>query len=373
MLGSILLFVAPAAYQGLALYAAVRQALRVLRGRFPDQSPESAGVSVLKPLRGLDPNTREAFVSQAEQAFQPFEILFAAQSETDPATFEVRQLQARFPDHEIHLYSDLPETRNGKVGALIELGRHARYPIWIVNDSDILVTPQYLATVTAPLLDPEVGVVTCLYRARAHTLAAAWEALGIATDFMPSTLVAQAIGVREFGLGSTLAFRADDLEAIGGFATLADFIADDYQLAKRIVGLGKRVVLSTMVVETSLGDATWSGIWGHQLRWARTIRASKGAAYSGVFLTQAGVWMFLLFASRRWRLGTILGLLRVATAYVTARFVLADRFSQRLCWLAPLWDVYAFAIWVCAHLGRAVTWRGKPLRIDAHGRILDQA
>ncbi len=124
--------------------------------------------------------------------------------------------------------------------------------------------------------------MTCPYRARAHTLAAAWESLGIAVDFMPSALVAPLVGVREFGLGSTLAFRAADLERAGGFAAIAEYLADDYQLAKRITALGKRAVLSTYTVETSLGEATWSGIWQHQLRWARTIRLSKGGGYAGL-------------------------------------------------------------------------------------------
>ena len=124
----------------------------------------------------------------------------------------------------------------------MELSAHARFPLRVVNDSDIKVGPDYLATVTVPLADPAIGLVTCPYRVKPHNLASAWEALGITTDFMPSALVAQTLGVREFGFGSTLAYRAADLEAVGGFAAIADFIADDYQLAKRITSLGKRTV-----------------------------------------------------------------------------------------------------------------------------------
>ncbi len=107
---------------------------------------------------------------------------------------------------------------------------------------------------------------------------------------MPSTLVAQLLGVREFGFGSTLAFRADDLAAAGGFAAIADYLADDYQLANQISKLGRRALLSTYTVETSLGESTWAGVWNHQLRWARTIRASKGAGYAGLPITHAGLW-----------------------------------------------------------------------------------
>ena len=367
MLGSLLLFLPPAAYQILAVFAA----LRYLRNKQSSaEGVPAAGISVLKPLRGLDPNTREAFVSQVTQVAVPFEVLFGVREADDPAVAEVRRLQAEYPNAKIQLHIGGPQTLNGKVGVLMELARHARYPIWVVNDSDILVTSDYLKTVTYPLSDPEIGVVTCLYRAEAHTLPAAWESLGISTDFMPSTMVAQLIGVREFGLGSTLAFRAADLTSVGGFAALADYLADDYHLSKRITALGKRTVLSQLVVETSLGDATWSGIWNHQLRWARTIRASKGLAYSGVFLTHAGVWMLLLLAARSYPTAAVLYIVRVLSAFISARFVLQDAPAQRLCWLAPVWDLYAFTIWVAAHLGRTVAWRGRSLRIDRDGRIL---
>src|SRR5262249_47054909 len=145
-------------------------------------------VSVLKPLHGLDPNTRAAFISQIRQNHPQFEILFGVRDEDDPAADEVRRLQQENPTAAIRLICGAEPAANGKVGVLMNLAHHARYPIWVINDSDIKVTPEYLQQVTRPLSDESIGVVTCLYRAMAHTRAAAWEALGIATDFMPSTL-----------------------------------------------------------------------------------------------------------------------------------------------------------------------------------------
>src|SRR5581483_11695103 len=200
------------------------------------------GVSVLKPLRGTDPNTYEAFVSQVQQNYPHFRILFGVQDEKDPAVVEVRRLQQQFPDASVRLIIGGESAPNGKVGVLMNLARYAGSGILVVNDSDIKVTPDYLTQVIAPLADSSIGIVTCPYRAQARTAAACWEALGIATDFMPSALVAPLVGVREFGLGSTLAFRAADLEQAGGFAVIADFLADDYQLAKRITSLGKRAL-----------------------------------------------------------------------------------------------------------------------------------
>jgi ceramide glucosyltransferase len=363
-----IVFLPPVAYQALAIVAGVRQ-LAKRRAFRPNKKDFQPGVSVLKPLRGIDPNTYSAFVSQVQQSYPKFEVLFGARDENDPALLEVRRVQQQFPDAPIRLIIGGEATPNGKVGVLMHLARHARYDVWVINDSDIKVTPEYLSQIVAPLADPSIGVVTCPYRARAHTLAAAWESLGIATDFMPSTLVAQLVGVREFGFGSTLAFRAADLERGGGFAGLADFLADDYQIAKRISSLGKRALLSTYIVETSLGDATWSGIWQHQLRWARTIRLSKGGGYAGLPITHAGVWALVAFASGAWPPAVALVLLRCASALLTGGFVLRSSLAATFSWLAPVWDLYAFGIWLASYAGRTVRWRDRTLCVGLDGRI----
>ena len=227
--------------------------------------------------------------------------------EDDPAAAEVRRLIRNFPDAPVHLIVGAANTPNGKAGILIELARHARYPIWVVNDSDIKVGPAYLRSVTGPFNDqPKIGLVTCLYRARADSLAAGLGSAGNRDGFHAQCAGCSASGVREFGLGSTLAFRAADLERVGGFAVVADYLADDYQLAKRIISIGKSVLLSTYVVETSVNEASWRGVWQHQLRWARTIRLSKGNGYAGLPITHAGVWMLIALVCGAWVPATFL-------------------------------------------------------------------
>ena len=361
-----LVFIPAFAYQVLAVLSAVRH--RTKRAHPPE--PIQPGVSVLKPVRGLDPNTSEAFLSQVLQDYPSFEVLFGVHNEADPAVPEIRRLQERFPGIAIHLVISTTAASNGKVGVLIDLARHAKHPIWVVNDSDILVTPAYLSAVVAPLASPNVGVVTCLYRASAHSQATIWEALGIATDFMPSALVAQQLGVREFGFGSTLAFRASDLATAGSFEAFADYLADDYQLAKRITSLGKRALLSSFIVETSLGEGTWAGVWNHQLRWARTIRACKGKGYLGLPITHAGLWAALALATGAWIPALALTVARITSAFTTAHFVLEARQVSLLAWLAPLWDLYAFGVWLASYARNRVRWRNKVLTINRQGKIL---
>lgn len=314
----------------------------------------------------------EALLSHAALDYPVYEILFGVADPSDLAIPHVLRLKKQFPAAQIQLLIGHEAAPNGKVGVLSYLAKHARYPVWVVNDSDIRVTPTYLTRVIEPLHDPRIGVVTCLYRARAHTGPAIWESLGISTDFMPSTLVAQLIGVREFGLGSTLAFRAADLERAGGFTAIGDYLADDYQLAKHITGQGKRALLSTYTVETSIGEPSWLGGWQHQLRWGRTIRASKGGGYAGLPLTHAGLWILLAFAAGAPGVAFALFALRLLSAVLGGCAVLGSRSMAILFWLAPLWDVYSFAVWIASYGGREVRWRDRVLQIDREGRIVAQ-
>ncbi|MGA8597743.1 MAG: glycosyltransferase, partial [Bryobacteraceae bacterium] len=224
MIGLSLVFIVPLAYQLLAIAAAVRQARR--KETAPGFEPP---ISILKPVHGLDPDMLPALISQAAQDYPEFEILFGASDPDDPAIPVIEQLRDAFPKLRVELFIGAKPAQNAKVGVLANLAEHARHPVWVVSDSDIRVTPEYLRRVSAPLQDSEVGVVTCLYRPLPYSAASSWEAFGIAIDFMPSTLVAPLVGVREFGLGSTLCFRATDLASAGGFPALADYIADDYQ------------------------------------------------------------------------------------------------------------------------------------------------
>jgi ceramide glucosyltransferase len=263
MIAAILTTVAAIAfaYQLAALAAIHRHKLQpVFRRRF------APPISILKPVYGLDDAFEEAIASHAEQDYEAYEILFGVHSLEDAAVPVIRALIGTHPERAIRLLVCETQAPNAKVGVLIDLAREAQYPVLLVNDSDITVPRDYLRQVAAPLADPHTGLVTCLYRATATSAAGRWEALGIATDFMPSTLVAPLVGVKEFGLGSTLCFRREDLDAIGGFETVADYIADDYQLARRITATGKRAFLSHIVVETHLSDPGWRAVWRHQVR-----------------------------------------------------------------------------------------------------------
>lgn len=326
-------------------------------------------VSILKPVHGKDPHFYEAIRSHAMQSYKDYEILFGFADANDPAVAEIERLKLEFPRRQIEILQVSSDTPNEKVGVLAALAKRARYDVLLVNDSDIVVEPGYLEDVTAPLSDPAVGLVTCLYRARSDSAAAGCEALGIATEFAPSVIVARLLGQAEFALGSTMVFRAETLRRIGGFEAIGKYLADDYQLGKHIRALGLRIEFARVVVETSLGAGSWREVWLHQLRWSRTIRVSRPAGYIGFGVTQATVWALVAFAAGQWWAGAAALLLRLIAGVMTGAGILGDARVKPNLWLIPVRDIFGFAVWVCGLFGRHVEWRGKHLELRADGSI----
>jgi ceramide glucosyltransferase len=328
-------------------------------------------VSILKPLKGNDPEMYENLRSHCQLQYPEYEIVFGVSDIEDPALVSVERLRKEFPQRAIR-WVLCPKTlgANLKVSNLAQMVPQASYECLLVNDSDIRVPSDYLQMVINPLTDPEIGLVTCLYRGRARsTLGSRLEALGISTDFAAGVLTARALegGIR-FGLGSTLAFRRRELCAIGGFEALADYLADDYELGSRIAQLGLKVKLSEVIVDTCLPPYSLSEFFLHQLRWSRAIRDSRPAGYWGLVLTFGLPWALLAVlvskgAGWAWVLLGATGLARLLTALVVGRGVLEDRQTTRWMLLIPLRDLLAVPIWIASLAGNRVTWRGMRFRL----------
>jgi ceramide glucosyltransferase len=241
----------------------------------------------------------------------------------------------------------------------------------IVNDSDIRVAPDYVRRVTAPLGDDRVGMVTCLYRGvAAATLCSRLESLGISTDFCAGVLVARQVegGIR-FGLGSTLAFRRSDLKKTGGFISIVNHLADDYELGKSIAQLGLRVELSDVMVETNLPAYGMREFFAHQVRWARGVRDARSGGYLGLAFTFGIFWALMAVIASggsgwSWvAFGSVL-LCRLVAALIVGWVVLRDRQVFKFAWLIPLRDLIAVALWVASLAGHTVTWRGERFLLE---------
>jgi ceramide glucosyltransferase len=355
--------------------ASAQAYLRFQHRRMPAFTP---GVSILKSLKGLDPGMLDAFRSHCRQKYVgEIELLFGVASLDDPAVGAVEQLKQEYPEMPIRLV-ECPERlgANGKVSTLAQMAEHARHDYLLINDSDITVSPHYVAGVMARFAPAaarkdgkpqrQVGLVTALYRGKAHgTLASRFEALGISTDFMAGVLVSRLLeGGLRYGLGSTLAVSREALEKSGGLLALVDHLADDYELGTRVDRAGYRVALSAEVVETAIPPYDWRGFFDHQLRWMRTVRDARPGGYAGLVMTHGLCWAilnFLVSGMSPLSLG-LLGLsyfLRLSQAVMIGTAVLGDQQVLASLWLVPLRDVVAMGLWVAGLGGDTIVWRGE--------------
>jgi ceramide glucosyltransferase len=376
-----LLAFAGCGYYLLVLWSA-RSFVRSTREALPEFHPP---VSILKPVKGLDPEMYESFSSHCKQDYSgDYEIIFAARSGGDPAVEAIERLQRQFPERAIRLII-CPEVlgTNGKVSSLVQALPHARFDHILISDSDIWVSPRYLRRIMAGFgaakAGKTVGMVTALYRGRAYrTIPSRMEALGIATDFAPNVLTARMLegGIR-FGLGSTLAVSRTALDAAGGLLPLADYVADDYQLGARIAAQEFEVVLSREVVETSVPPYTLGEFLAHQLRWARTVRDARPGGYFGMVFSYALAWAILnMIASgaslESLALLSIAVAARVSVALLVGGELLGDRQILRNLWLLPLRDLISLGVWAWCYAAMTVQWRGQSFTVKG-GKMFVEA
>lgn len=371
------------AVAGMGYFLAALMAARVfLFQRRAALPPFAPGVSILKSLKGLDPGMMDAFRSHCRQDYEgEYELLFGISSMDDPAAAAVADLQSEFPEQSIRMI-ECPRRlgTNGKVSTLMQLVPHARHEFLLINDSDITVSPRYLAGVMAVHAPGKqnVGLVTALYRGRAHgTLPSRLEALGIATDFQPSVLLARWLeGGLRYGLGSTLAVSREALDSIGGLAAVVDHLADDYELGERIYNAGYKIGLTREVVETSVPPYTWRGFFDHQLRWYRTVRDARSWGYAGLVFTYGLGWGLLnvvasgLSPLSLWLLALSF-FLRISLAMTVGAGVLGDHQVLPGLWLLPLRDVLSLGLWAAGFAGNTIVWRGE--RFAVKGGRLEKA
>lgn len=341
--------------------------------RTPDSFPP---VTILKPVCGLEKDLAQNLKSACTQDYPRFQVVCSVQSSSDSALPLLRQIERDFPDRMTVVIDHRDPGPNRKVGNLAGALAQARYDIVVISDSDIRVRPDYLKRITGPLSDPQVGYVCTLYRAVA---AERWyeklEALTLNADFVPGVVFAYMTRSSPFCLGASVAFRKSDLAATGGIEALAGYLAEDYELGRRISALKKRMVLIPESVETTIDLKSVREWWKHQVTWDQKTRAARPYGFAATILTRA-VPFAAVFTVLRGADGTglvVLGaalLVRALTAVLIIRWGLGDRESMiSKAFLLPVRDIAALASWAAALLKKRVAWRDRVFELAPGGRL----
>lgn len=360
----------------------VAAAVRRFRRRAASAGPNGflPPVSVLKPVHGDEPDLEQNLASFFEQDYPEFEILFCARWSDDAGLETARRVATRFPQVKARmLVCGDPPWPNARTFSLEIMRRAASYSILVASDSDVRVGRDYLASVVAPLRDPNVGMVTCLYQGvTRHGLWAELEAMGMSVEMTSGVLVADMLEGMKFALGPTMVMRQSTVEKIGGFEQVAHYYADDFVLGNWTARAGETVVLSSYIVEHHVLNASFKKSMAHQQGWATSTRFSRPAGHLGEVLTYSVPFGLLslaaLGAADYWALGLAMLALtvldRVLLCLLVAGCVVRDRCAVRKAWLYPLRDFMGFCFWVRSYFGsRQLRYRGTPYELLPEGRL----
>lgn len=362
-----------AGYSSVALTAVL--AWRRFASRLPQMPAVHTPVTVLKPLCGEEPGLYEHLRSFCRQLHPQYQIVFGTLDAADPALAVVERLLQEFPDLTIDtVVNPQRHGHNNKTSNLINMLAKALHPVLLIADSDTRVRPDYLATVTAPLADDRVGLVTCL----SHDIPTAGlcSRLGAMYSndwYFPSVMLAWLFGHEGYASGQTLCLRRTTLEAIGGLDAMADHLADDYRLGHLIRERGQRIVLSPYEVEAAHHEPDFSALTRHELRWMGTLRVLRPLSFRMIFLTfslMLALIGLLLTMGASWHPvpWVLFGVTAVARC---ALHILPRRQGSRPLFkdlaLVPVRDLLICWIWCRSFFSRRMTWRGYEFEVDSTG------
>jgi ceramide glucosyltransferase len=312
-----------------------------------------------------------------QQHSGPVQILFGVASPDDAVCTVVSELMGEHPNVNAQLIiCDAVVGANGKVSSLAQLEPAIAHGLVIISDADVFVPPDFLANVVPMFEDATIGLVNCFYRlANPTTLAMRWEAVAVNADFWSQVLQSRSIQKVEFALGAVMALPKAQLQKIGGFAALANYLADDYELGRRVAKSGKRVDFSTIVVDCFEMQHSWGKVFAHQMRWARTIRICQPFPYFMSILNNASLWPVLWMivdSSSITCAAGFLGFRMITAAHLQSRLTQSNKHLAYF-WLPPIADLLGFLIWALSFFGNTVLWRGQKLRVQRDGTLAKPA
>jgi ceramide glucosyltransferase len=354
----------PFIYYLIAIYSAWRF-FRVSSRQDSAGSGFAPPVSILKPVRGHDPDAYENYASFCRQDYPEYEIVFCVGDRNDPALSVIERVISDFPACKIRvLFGSGRVATNDKVAKLARLVNEARYEHLVINDSDVRAEPDYLRTVVAPLADPKVGAVTCFYAPTDEkTLVQHLQSVGMLSDFYAGILVAWQLDGVKFALGPTIATTRARLAGFGGYEAIENRPADDLLVGRLIAEQGYEVKLLSYSVLTVADYDSMRDLFNKRLRWIVVMRKMRPWGHLGLIFTLGLPWALAAAVVRPTAavavgyLGTYIALRWVMT-WLIGSWGLKHRVSWVKCALIPVWDAMAALIWVVSFTRTTIMWRG---------------
>ena len=355
----------PSIYYFLVLYSSWRFFRRPLMPAGAEPSSFTPPVSNLKPIRGIDPEAYENFASFCRQDYPDYELVFCVGAKDDPVVPVLEKLATDFPQSRIRiLFGTDSNAANDKAAKLARLVGEAQYETLVISDSDVRARPDYLRKVVAPLADPKVGAVTCVYAPiEVKTLAESLQTIGMVSDFYAGILVGRQLDGMKVALGPTIATTRTRLAAFGGYRAIENRPADDLLVGRLIAEQGYEVKLLPYTIQTVPDFHSMPDLLQKHMRWMVVMRHMRPWGHLGLLLTQGLPWSLAAVAIHPTvavafgYFGAYLGLRLTMTWHLGIRG-LRDQTLWRKMWLIPVWDAVAFFIWLISFGQNNLRWRG---------------
>jgi len=370
---------------------AVRQDVRLR-----EQPEFLPAISLFKPLHGdevgLEDNLRTFFeqdylehVARAggatvKDGVSRVEVLFCARNAADEGLEIARRVAAEYPEITARFVtSGVPWAANAKVCSLAQMAKSATHDLWVISDSDVRVTPDYLRQVVLPFEDERVGCATCLYRGVVLKggLWSQLEAVGMTIEMSSGICADSLVEPVRFALGPTMVTRRARVEEVGGFESMAEYCADDFVLGNWIEKNGYKVVLSGHVIDHMVLQADFVDSMKHQVRWMKSTRFSRPKGHFGTSLTFGVPFGVMAWAGALllgmpvlgWcaLLGSVLG--RSVQAWVVGTYVVRERRIWAAMALFPVRDLIGPLIWALSYASNRIQWRGEVYELEDGGRM----
>src|SRR5438477_5794638 len=337
-------------------------------------------VSVLKPVHGAETRLKENIESFFRQVYPEYEIIFGADHETDEALPFIREIAARYPQVKCTiLVTGSPALPNPPAYAFSRMSEIAMHDILVTSDSDVEVAPNYLREVATPMIDPAVGMVTCVYRGKdARGFWSGMDAIGMSVEMTAGVLTANLLEGMKFGLGPTIVTRKDSMAKIGGYRATAEYFSNDFITGNFIEKAGYRVLLSRHVIDHVVPEMSFKRMWERQVRWAKGTRWSRPKGHFGTGLIFAMPYGILGFVGGAMTGNFVMGsallliaiLNRLLESWVIGWGIARDPRARKEVWLYPMRDLLGFAVWCASYLSKSAMWRDRRFQLIKGGRIV---
>jgi ceramide glucosyltransferase len=259
------------------------------------------------------------------------------------------------------------------------MAKVATHDVWVISDSDVRVTPDYLRRIVQPMADEKVGCATCLYRGVVLE-GGFWsqlEAAGMTIEMSSGICADSLIEPVRFALGPTMVTRRERVEEIGGFESIAEYCADDFVLGNWIARKGHKVVVSGHAIDHMVLQGGFVDSLKHQVRWMKSTRFSRPKGHLGTSLTYGVpfgvmVWLAALMLGRPllgWSVlaGSVLA--RCLQAWVVGKWVVGEKRIGATMVLFPLRDLLGPLIWLLSYASNRILWRGELYELGDEGRM----